>query len=61
MAEYRLIVNDDAYGPYHSKAQAKFAAEVFVKKHPDIQEQCVVVPIKSNLEYRYLFEPQLLQ
>ncbi|WP_038247662.1 hypothetical protein [Ghiorsea bivora] len=60
MDEYRLLVNEDAYGPYHSKEQAKFAADVFMKKHPDMQEQCVVQPICSRLEYVYLFEPQLL-
>ena len=60
MGEYRLIVNEDAFGPYHSKEQAKFAAYVFIQKHPDMQEKCVVTPIRSNLEYAYLFEPQLL-
>jgi hypothetical protein len=60
MSEYRLIVNEDAYGPYHSKEQAKFAAGVFIQKHPDMQEKCTVMPIRTNLEYAYLFEPQLL-
>ena len=59
MSEYRLIINEDAYGPYHSKEHATYAADVFVRKHPDLQEQCVVQPIHTNLEYAYLFEPQL--
>ena len=60
MNEYRLLVNEDAYGPYHSKEQAKFAADVFMKKHPDMQEKCIVMRIRTNSEYTYLFEPQLL-
>ena len=60
MSEYQLSIDDDAYGPYHSKEQAKFAAYVFTSKHPDMQEQCVVQPIHTSLEYACLFEPQSL-
>ena len=60
MSEYQLSIDDDAYGPYHSQEQAKFAAYVFISKHPDMQKQCVVMPIHSESEYDYLFEPKLL-
>ncbi|MDQ6983871.1 MAG: hypothetical protein Q9M44_04080 [Ghiorsea sp.] len=60
MSEYQLSIDEDAYGPYHSQEHAAFAARVFVSKYPDMQEQCVVMPIQSASEYDYLFKPELL-
>jgi len=60
MNEYLLNVDMELYGPYHSEEQARFAEFLFISKHPDMKDNCSVVPFDCNLEYALVFEPKLL-
>jgi len=58
--EYLVNVEMDRYGPYPSEEHARYAQDVFTKKHPDMAAWCSISPITSDADYLSLIDPHFL-
>ena len=60
MCGYVLNFELELYGPYYSEQQARFAHNLFAKKHPKLAAGCSIMRINLDSNRIPLIDPRLL-
>jgi len=60
MNEYVISLESELYGPYHCEEHAKFAEQLFAKKHPDLAQALAIIAVDLSVQCERLYRPEML-